>query len=258
MAAAPVERDDARRNREAVLRTAMRVFTEDGLETPLSRIAQRAGVGAGTVYRHFPSKEILVEAVLAEYVDGLARAADRWAARAAPGDALLGFLFEAIEKSAGRKRICEALTADKSWPRATFAAAARRFGEASERLLDNAKRSGAIRADVEADDLAALIAGGSALRSSHRSRTRGVRLIRLLLEGLRTSPVTQPSGFRDTADGRRHGTADEHCLECGTLLRLRATGRPPRYCGPTCRQRAHRRATGRQNTATAAVPRARR
>lgn len=249
MAAAPVERDDARRNRQVVLRTAMRVFTEDGLETPLSRIAQRAGVGAGTVYRHFPSKEILVEAVLAEHVDGLARAADRWAARAAPGDALLGFLFEAIEMSAGRKRVCEALTADKSWPRATFAAAARRFGEASERLLCSAKRSGAIRADVQADDLSALIAGGAALRSAHRSRTRGVRLVRLLLEGLRTSPVTQPSGFRDTTDGLGHGTpalAVEHCLECGTQLRARTTGRPPRYCGPTCRQRAHRRTTGQR------------
>jgi AcrR family transcriptional regulator len=251
MAAAPVERDDARRNRQLVLRTAARVFAEDGLETPLSRIAQRAGVGAGTVYRHFPSKEVLVEAVLAVHVDDLARAADRWAAHATPGDALLGFLFEAIEKSAVRKQVCQALTADRSWPRATFAAAARRFGEASERLLHSAKQSGAIRADIQADDLAALIAGGAALRSSHRSRTRGVRLVRLLLEGLRSLPVTQPSGFRDAAGHGRHGTgspAVEHCLECGIKLCPRTTGRPPRYCGPTCRQRAHRRAAGQRDT----------
>lgn len=97
--AARAERVDARRNREIVLRTAMRVFAEEGLEASLSRIAQRAGVGAGTVYRHFPSKEILLEAVIAEQVDGLAAAAGQWAARATPGDALFGFLLEVIEKS---------------------------------------------------------------------------------------------------------------------------------------------------------------
>src|SRR3954462_6531104 len=103
--AAPAGRADARRNREIVLRTAMRVFTEEGLEVSLGRIAQRAGVGAGTVYRHFPSKEILIEAVLAEHVEGFVAAADRWTARAAPGDALFGFLLEVIEKSAGRQHV---------------------------------------------------------------------------------------------------------------------------------------------------------
>jgi AcrR family transcriptional regulator len=93
-------RADARRNREIVLRTATRVFAEDGLEVSLGRIAQLAGVGAGTVYRHFPSKEILVEAVLTEHVESLVAAADRWAARATPGDALFGFLLEVIENRA--------------------------------------------------------------------------------------------------------------------------------------------------------------
>lgn len=72
----------------------------------LGRIAQQAGVGAGTVYRHFPSKETLVEAVFAEHIEGLAATADRWAARTAPGDALFEFLLEVIGKSAGRKPVC--------------------------------------------------------------------------------------------------------------------------------------------------------
>jgi AcrR family transcriptional regulator len=229
------ERVDGRRNREIVLHTAMRVFAEDGLDVPLSRIAQRAGVGAGTVYRHFPSKEILVEAVLAEHIHGLVRAADRWAARAAPGAALLGFLAEAIEQSPGRISVCDALTADRSWPRATLAAAAQQFGQALDRLLLAAKRAGAVRADVQADDLAALVAGGAALRSAHRSRARGVRLVRLLLDSL----LTKEAEFRDSNRGRRHETP--HCVECGTRLDIRTTGRPPSYCGPTCRQRARRR-----------------
>src|ERR1700733_5127109 len=152
--AAIAGRADARRNREIVLRTAVRAFAEEGLELSLGRIAQRAGVGAGTVYRHFPSKEILLEAVLAEHVDTLAAAADRWAARAAPGDALFEFLLEVIEKSAGRQRVCDVLTADHGWPHALLAAAVQRFGEALDRLLRNAKLADAIRADVRADDLA--------------------------------------------------------------------------------------------------------
>ncbi|GAA4610135.1 hypothetical protein GCM10023195_41400 [Actinoallomurus liliacearum] len=241
-APASAGRADARRNREIVLRTAMRVFAEDGLEVSLGRIAQRAGVGAGTVYRHFPSKEILIEAVLAGHIEGLAAAADRWAARAAPGDALFGFLLEVIEKSAGRQHICDVLTADQGWPRVVMAAAGQRFRKALERLLRDAKEAGAIRADVRSDDLSALAVGGAALRSAHRDPERGTRLVRLLLDGLRPGAVTKAEAFRDSSSLPRHGTtAERFCVECGARLPARATGRPPRYCGPTCRQRAHRR-----------------
>ena len=242
--AALTSRADARRNREIVLRTAMQAFAEEGLEVSLGRIAQRAGVGAGTVYRHFPSKEILLEAVLAEHVDSLTAAADRWAARAAPGDALFGFLLEVIEKSAGRQHVCSVLAGDKSWPRVLLAAAVQRFGEALGRLLRDAQRTGAVRADVRADDLAALAFGGSALCAAHRDRARGLRLVRVLLNGLRAPAVTKPAAFSDAPRLQRHETATpaaRYCEECGAWLRVRATGRPPRYCGPACRQRARRR-----------------
>jgi AcrR family transcriptional regulator len=232
-------RADARRNREVVLRTAVRVFAEDGLAVSLGRIAQRAGVGAGTVYRHFPSKEMLLEAVLAEHVESMVAAAERWATRSAPGAALFPFLAEAIEKSAGRQAVCDALAADRGWPHAVLAAAVRRFHEALDRLLRNAKQAGAVRADLSTDDLTALIAGGAALRAAHRNRARGAELVRLLLDGLR-SDATKPAQFRDTTGRRGHETT-RHCGECGAPLPVRETGRPARYCGPTCRQRAHRR-----------------
>ena len=243
-AAALTGRTDARRNRQIVLRAAARAFSDEGLEVSLGRIAQRAGVGEGTVYRHFPSKEALFEAVLAEHVDALAAAADRWAARAAPGDALFGFLLEVIEKSAGRQHFCDALSADKSWPRALLAAAGHRFHAGLERLLREAQDAGAVRADLRADDLAALAFGGAALCSAHRDRARGLRLARLLLDGLRIPAVTKSAPFRDADLPARHGTAvpgARHCEECGSRLRLQATGRPPRYCGAACRQRARRR-----------------
>ncbi|MGW3349777.1 TetR/AcrR family transcriptional regulator [Nonomuraea rubra] len=247
MTAAPVAapaagRADARRNRELVLSTAMRVFAEEGPGASLGVIAQRAGVGAGTVYRHFPSKDILLEAVLAEHLDTMVAAADRWRGRAAPGDALSGFLLEVIEQSAGRQHVCDALTGDRGWPRAVLAAAVRRFHEALERLLRDATQAGMIRADVRVDDLSALAVGGAALRSAHRDPARGAQLVRLLLDGLRLRPVTEPGPFRDPSSSPRHETpATRHCAECGAPLPARPTGRPPRYCGPTCRQRAHRR-----------------
>ena len=199
---------------------------------------------AGTVYRHFPSKEVLFEAVVAEHVDALAAAADRWAARAAPGDALFGFLLEVIETSAGRQHLCDTLSGDKGWPRALLAAAARRFHAGLERLLRDAQAAGAVRADLRADDLAALAFGGAAMCSAHRDRARGLRLARLLLDGLRIPAVTKSAPFRDADLPARHGTAvpgARHCEECGSWLRLQATGRPPRYCSAACRQRARRR-----------------
>ncbi|MFF5297089.1 TetR/AcrR family transcriptional regulator [Paractinoplanes globisporus] len=242
-------RADARRNRQIVLRAAAEVFAEDGLEVSLGRIARHAGVGAGTVYRHFPSKEILLEAVLAEQVEGFVAIADRWAARARPGDALFGFLLEVIDRTGRGKHICDALAADRSWPHATLRAATQQFGAALDRLLRNAKQAGAIRADVRGDDLPALIAAGATLRSAHPSRARGAQLLVDLLDGLRPGPVTEAAVFRDMVPEGRHETSAHtvrHCLECGTRLHPRGTGRPAHYCGPTCRQRARRRrAAGR-------------
>jgi AcrR family transcriptional regulator len=198
------------------------------------------GVGAGTVYRHFPSKEILIEAVLTEHVTGLVAAADRWTALAAPGEALFGFLLEVIERSVGRKHICDALTVHRGWPHAGLCVAIRRFHEALEQLLGDAKRAGAIAADVRTDDLTAIALGGAALRLAHGDPSRGTRLMRLLLNGLRAALVTEATEFRDGYFAGRHETA-RHCVECGIRLHIHSTGRPPRYCGPTCRQRARRR-----------------
>ncbi len=230
----PATRADALRNRETVLRAAARLFAAEGLEVSLERVAQRAGVGAGTVYRHFPSKATLVEAVFAQHLDDLVAAADRWAGRAPAGDALFGFLFEVIEKSARGKLLCDALVADRSWPHATFAASARRFGESLDRLLHHAKRVAAIDADLTATDVNALIAGCATLRSAHPSPARGTRLVWQMLDGLRRPGVTKGAGLRD-------GGGPRSCAECGHPLRVNSTGRPARYCSPACRQRARRR-----------------
>jgi AcrR family transcriptional regulator len=235
-----VSRADARRNRAKVLAAAVQAFNGQGLDVSLGEIARQAGVGTGTVYRHFPSKEILLEAVLVQHVDDLVAAARRWAAQTAPTAAFFGFLLEVIDKSSGRKYVCDVVTADTSWPRPMLAASAHRFGRALAEMLRAAQQAGGVRGDLSPDDVTALTVGCATMRAAHRDRASGTRMVRLALEGLRNpTPVTEWRGFRYTPGGR-HATRPR-CEECGAELDAQTTGRPARYCGATCRQRAHRR-----------------
>ncbi|QTD95873.1 TetR/AcrR family transcriptional regulator [Streptomyces cyanogenus] len=235
-------RADARRNRTKVLAAASQAFDEHGLNVSLDAIARQAGVGAGTVHRHFPSKEILLEAVLVQQLDDLAETARQWAARTDPAAAFFGFLLAVVDTSHGRKHACDALTRQTSWPRPSLAASARRFRQALDQLLRAAQEAGGVRTDVNADDVAALTVGCAAIRAAHHDRNGGARMVRLALESLRApSFVTQGRGFRDTP-GTLHPAP--RCEECGARLEARSTGRPARYCGATCRQRAHRRRLG--------------
>jgi AcrR family transcriptional regulator len=236
-------RADARRNRAKVLAAAVSAFAGHGLEVSLSEIARQAGVGTGTVYRHFPSKQILLEAVLVRHVDDLAAAARRWAARTAPTAALFGFLIEVIDKSNGRKHFCDVVTADVSWPRPMLALSVQRFHRVLAELLYAAQRAGGIRPDVSPDDVAALTVGCATAQAAHRDPVDGARMARLALECLRSpAAVTEGAAFRDTSGGRP--VAQSRCAECGTRFTGQTTGRPARYCGATCRQRAHRRRSG--------------
>ena len=237
-----VGRADARRNRAKVLAAASRAFDEHGLDVSLGTIARQAGVGAGTVYRHFPSKEILLEAVLVQQIDNRVDAARRWAARADPVAAFFGFLLEVVDTSHGRKHACDALSTETSWPRPRLTASARRFRQALDELLRAAQRAGGVRTDVSADDVAALLVGCVTIWAAHRDRNGGTRVVRLALESLRSpASVTEGGVFRD-APGTLH--AAPRCEECGVRLEARSTGRPARYCGATCRQRARRRRVG--------------
>ncbi|MGW3123495.1 SbtR family transcriptional regulator [Streptomyces sp. NPDC001107] len=130
-----------------------------------------------------------------------------------------------------------------SWPRPSPAASARRFRQALDQLLRAAQRAPAdVRTDVNMDDVAALAIGCATLRATHRDRNGGARMVRLTLECLRApSFVTQGPAFRKTT-GPFHTASQSE--ECGAWLQLRPTGRPARYCGATCRQRAHRRRLG--------------
>jgi AcrR family transcriptional regulator len=218
----------ADRNRERVLTAAAQALAAEGRAVTLERIARLAGLGAGTVYRHFPSKESLLEAVLIRRLDALVARARRWADTAEPGPALFGWLTEVVESTSGHKDLCDGLQGDGTWPHAAFTASGRRFDQVLARLLREAQRAGAVRPDVPAAEVVTLIVGCSVM---HR-RDRDGDLVRRVLGTLAPADgsVTEPEF--------RHGVA---CAVCGAALRAAPTGRPARYCGPACRQRAHRR-----------------
>ncbi|GAA3009645.1 hypothetical protein GCM10010527_51150 [Streptomyces drozdowiczii] len=233
-------RADARRNRAKVLAAAGEVFAEQGLGVPLGEIARRAGVGAGTVYRHFPSKQALLEAVFVQHLDELVASGERRMARSAPTEAFFGFLLDVVEKSDRRGPVCDVVAADASWPRPMLRASVLRFRQVLTALLHAARRAGGVRDDIGPDDVVSLTVGCASMLAARRDRSAGRRLVQLTLDGLRPSTtVTEPQRFRD---GRAVGPeAAVSCAECGATLTVRPTGRPVRYCGATCRQRARRR-----------------
>ncbi|MEU7741503.1 TetR/AcrR family transcriptional regulator [Nonomuraea sp. NPDC049158] len=235
-------RADARHNRARVLEAAQETFAAEGLSVPLDVIARRAGVGAGTVYRHFPSKEALFEAVVHDRIE---RLADDLTALLTTGEAETGEAFftaftSTVEQAGLNKALCESFASGLKSEMAPEAR--RRYGLALAALLDRARQAGAVRPDAQLTDVMALMAG--CLTMEAQSTTPG-RPTALVLDGLRTGrsrlpTVTKPVTKQETSNETRTDPA-ARCEECGTIIDTSRTGRPPRFCGGACRQKAHRR-----------------
>jgi AcrR family transcriptional regulator len=177
------QRADAQRNREKVLRAAREAFAAAGYGVPLDEIAALAGVGPGTVYRHFPSKEALFEAVVAARVEDLIDDARQRAAAADPGAAFFGFLDRMGQEAAAKRDLPDAISVD--------GAVQQRLGEAFGALLHRAQQAGAVRPDITMDDLIVLLKG---LMSSVRCVPPGPagaaqrdRVLAVLTDGLRAA-----------------------------------------------------------------------
>jgi len=144
-------RADARRNREKVLRAAMEAFAASGYGVPLDEIAARAGVGPGTVYRHFPAKEALFEAVAAARVADLIADARGRAESGDPGAAFFGFLARIRQEAAAKRDLPDAIAVAGSLQDSLNAAL--------DVLLRHAQRAGAVRGDIATPDLIVLLKG---------------------------------------------------------------------------------------------------
>jgi AcrR family transcriptional regulator len=183
-------RADARRNRERVLRTAQRLFATEGLGVSLDEIARRAGVGPGTVHRHFPTKEALYLAVA---IDQLMRLVAEAAAIAADDDpaALFTLLSRMMANGAENVAVKSALAAAEFDLRSAAPDVATDLTRHVADLLARAHAAGAVRHDVTVDEVMALVAGAfAAIRhaGAETSRDRSAHIARLILDGLRPQP----------------------------------------------------------------------
>jgi AcrR family transcriptional regulator len=177
-------RADARRNRARILEVAFEAFASDGLSVPVQEIARRAGVGTGTVSRHFRTKESLFEAILLSRAGQLVNEAARLARSDDPGAAFFEFFSLVIAEGTANLGLAEALAG------AGFDFENRGgldvMGALND-LLVRAQRAGAVRADVDAMDVKALITGCLARAPRTADLATRDRMISIARQGLRNA-----------------------------------------------------------------------
>jgi AcrR family transcriptional regulator len=179
-------RADARRNRDRVLEAARAAFGAEGSNVSLDEIARRAGVGAGTVYRHFATKEALFEAVVFDRIGELVEEARSLSDDPDPGRAFSTFV-ECLGREGARKRdLVEALSSDGIHLQLGEAPIVRALVDVLAELLFRAQRAGAVRSDISVDDVMALLTGVAyAICHSQASDEQTRRLLAITCDGLR-------------------------------------------------------------------------
>jgi AcrR family transcriptional regulator len=177
-------RADAQRNRDKVLHAAREAFAESGYGVPLDEIAARAGVGPGTVYRHFPAKEALFQAVVTARVEDLIGDARARAGADDPGEAFFGFLARIGAEAAAKRDLPDAI--------AVAGSLQDRLNAAVDVLLRRAQEAGAVRADIGTPDLIMLLKGMLAslqdAPAGAADPARRDRVLAVLADGLRRPP----------------------------------------------------------------------
>jgi AcrR family transcriptional regulator len=170
-------RADAARNREKVLRAAREAFAESGYGVPLDEIAARAGVGPGTVYRHFPAKEALFEAVVTARITDLVNEARSRADAADPGEAFFGFLSRIAGEAAAKRDLPDAISIAGSLREDLFTAL--------DLLLVRAQQAGAVRSGIRTADLIVLLKGMFASLAGNTDPALYERVFTVVADGLR-------------------------------------------------------------------------
>jgi AcrR family transcriptional regulator len=174
-------RADARRNRERILKAARTVFGVQGMDAQIDDVAKRAKVGVGTVYRHFPTKEALLESLVREHFEEIAGFAREAVDQPDPWQGFCDLMWRAAGHNAEDLGFCEAIaSSDKT-------AIIEEVGlMASTRdLIERAKAQGAMRSDATEEDVAIIMIGASAVMRLTPASWR--RYIALMLDGLRAS-----------------------------------------------------------------------
>ena len=186
-------RADARRNRERVLTAAREVFAEHGREAQMDDVARRAAVGVGTVYRHFPTKEALIDALVAEAFERLLAVAKEQAQRDDdPWDALATTLWAGAEILAGDRAV-SAIMSEVYGPVNVDLDLQLQMTETMTILVERAREAGVLRPDVVLDDVPMIMCGiGMATAKPHNVPDAWRRHLTIVLDGLRATNASGP------------------------------------------------------------------
>jgi AcrR family transcriptional regulator len=178
-------RTDAQRNRERILEVAKQAFTRYGANASLDDIAKEAGVGAGTLYRHFPTRDALIEAVYRTEVEKLAAAERKFAETMVPIDALRAWMLLFIDYIAAKHIIAPALNTFVGGASKLYEGSRAQIQGAIDALVKRAIKSGDIRKDIEPFDLLRALIGVSSVSSSPDWQQSAKRLVDILITGSR-------------------------------------------------------------------------
>ncbi len=178
-------RTDAQRNRERILEAAKAAFTRSGANTSLDNIAKQAGVGAGTLYRHFPTRDELLEAVYRTEVEKLAAAQRQFAEDLLPLEALRAWMLLFVDYIATKKIIAPALNTLIGGPSKVLEASLAQVWEAIRALVKRAIKSGDIRKDLDPIDLLRALIGVANVATSPEWQQSARRLVDILITGSR-------------------------------------------------------------------------
>ena len=178
-------RADAQRNRERILEVAKQAFTRSGADTSLDDIAKQAGVGPGTLYRHFPTREELLKAVYRNELENLAAAEEKFAETMPPVEALRAWLLLFVDAVAAKQIIAPALNTLVGDHKKVFEASYAQMHRAIRRLVKRAVKSGDIRKDLDPIDLLRALVGVANVASSPDWQKSARRLVDILLSGSR-------------------------------------------------------------------------
>ena len=178
-------RTDALRNRERILEVAKEAFTRSGADTSLDDIAREAGVGAGTLYRHFPTRDALIEAVYRTEVEKLAAAEKKFSESLPPIEALRAWMLLFVDYIATKHIIAPALNTLVGGPSKLYEGSRGQTQGAIDSLVKRAIKSGHIRKDLEPFDLLRALIGVSNVASSPDWQQSAKRLVDILIAGSR-------------------------------------------------------------------------
>lgn len=176
-------RADACRNRDRLLEAASEAFARDGVDASLEKIAKSAGVGIGTLYRHFPNRLVLLETVYREDVEGLASAAERLVETEAPWEALEGFLQRFVAYAATKRVLFHELIEAVGKDSDLFTHTRKLITESATLVLDRAQEAGVARPDVTPADLMRLVGGCTMMPDLEPDQQQ--RILRVVLDGVR-------------------------------------------------------------------------